>query len=196
MENHAEIACLTALKMRDKIDALRPGWHKEFGVSVVARAGINTGPVVVGNTGSTHKFNYTVLGDTVNLASRLEGANKPYGTVLMISEATFHNAWEKVEVRELDFLAVKGKDVPVKVYELLCPKGQLAPERASAYRLFEQGLVTYRARRFMEAVAIFERVKEQLGEDGPSDTYIHRCETMLKDPPPEGWDGVYHMKEK
>ncbi len=110
---HARRAVLAAIAMRRRCEALRARWLKEFNTLVVARAGINTGPVVSGNMGSRHKFNYTVMGDAVNLASRLEGANKPYGTTLMVSQACYDRARDAIEVRELDLLAVKGKKEPV-----------------------------------------------------------------------------------
>ena len=105
--------------MRKKCDELRAGWQEKFGHEVFARAGVNSGNAVVGNMGSKHKYNYTVMGDMVNLASRLEGANKAYGTFLMISETTVAKLGDAIDVRELDRIAVKGKDVPVTVYEVL-----------------------------------------------------------------------------
>ncbi|MBI5542794.1 MAG: adenylate/guanylate cyclase domain-containing protein, partial [Deltaproteobacteria bacterium] len=124
---HARLAVRSAIAMRRRCELLRPKWQAEFGPVVISRAGINTGQAVSGNMGSKHKFNYTVMGDTVNLASRLEGANKPYGTVLMISESCWEQAREAIEVRELDLLAVKGKQQPVRVFEVLEEKGRVDP---------------------------------------------------------------------
>jgi hypothetical protein len=111
--------------MRDRCAELRPGWKERYGVDVFARAGLSSGDAVVGNMGSKHKYNYTVMGDMVNLASRLEGANKAYGTALMISEACYAPVKDLVVTRELDLLAVKGKDKPVRVYEVFGEVGKV-----------------------------------------------------------------------
>jgi class 3 adenylate cyclase/CHASE2 domain-containing sensor protein len=128
---HARNAVLCALAMRRRCDELRAGWKQRYGHDVFARAGVNSGDAVVGNMGSKHKYNYTVMGDMVNLASRLEGANKAYGTFLMISQTTVDRLGDAVDVRELDLIAVKGKDRPVTVYEVVDVKGPTA-SRATA----------------------------------------------------------------
>jgi len=187
---------LAALAMRRRCEQLQQKWLDEYGVKVVARAGINTGPAVSGNMGSKHKFNYTVMGDTVNLASRLEGANKPYGTTLMISESCLDGCREAVEVRELDLLAVKGKQQPVTVYEVLAEKGALEPSFAAVLERYSEGLRLYRAREFAAAREAFRGALALRPEDGPSQTYVDRCEYFLESPPPADWDGVWRMKEK
>jgi len=133
-----------------------------------------------------------VMGDMVNLAARLEGANKPYGTYLMISEYTLADLDGAAEVRELDLVAVKGKDKAVRVFEVLELKGKASPEQLATARRFEEGLALYRARKFTEAKAIFA----ELSDDPPSKLYVERCTYFETAPPPEGWDGVWHMKEK
>ncbi len=193
---HARKAVLSALAMRRRCEQLRAKWKAEFGAEVIARAGINTGQAVAGNMGSRHKFNYTVMGDMVNLASRLEGANKPYGTTLMISETTYEKVREVVEARELDLLAVKGKQKPVTVYEVLCEKGALEPQAVQVMAEYRRGLSLYRGQQFAQASAAFEKALALSPEDGPSRTYLERCRHFLADPPGAGWDGVWHMKEK
>jgi len=193
---HARQAVLAALAMRRRCELLRPKWKAEFGPDVIARAGINSGTAVSGNMGSRHKFNYTVMGDMVNLASRLEGANKPYGTTLMISEDCYLKTGGAVDVRELDFLAVKGKLKPVRVYEVLAPKGQTEPQVAEAVRLFETGLARYREQQFQEAMKLFEQALAVRPDDGPSATFHERCRLFADAPPGAGWDGVWRMKEK
>jgi hypothetical protein len=116
-----------------------------------------SGGAVSGNMGSRHKFNYTVMGDAVNLASRLEGANKPYGTTLMVSQSCYEKARDAIEVRELDLLAVKGKREPVAVCDVLEEKGRVEPRVAEAVRYFHKGLARYRAQDFSAALARFER---------------------------------------
>jgi adenylate cyclase len=190
--DHALRATKCAIAMRKKCDELRAGWKDKFGHDVFARAGINSGNAVVGNMGSKHKYNYTVMGDMVNLASRLEGANKPYGTFLMISETTVQKLGGAIDVRELDRIAVKGKELPVTVYEVLDEVGQTDRAWLARARRFEEGLAKYRATDFAGAIAIFE------ANDGdePSQMFIERCKHFLEEPPPTGWNGVWVMKEK
>jgi len=193
--HHARQAIRCALAMRRKCDELRAGWQQRYGHEVFARAGVNSGDAVVGNMGSKHKYNYTVMGDMVNLASRLEGANKAYGTFLMVSEATLKQVGDVVDSRELDRIAVKGKDQSVTVYEILDEKGKTDPELLAAAERFGTGLERYRARDFTGALAVFEAILATR-EDGPSRTYAERCKDFLEQPPPPDWDGVWRMKEK
>ncbi|MBS1150375.1 MAG: adenylate/guanylate cyclase protein [Myxococcaceae bacterium] len=190
--DHAVHACQAILEMRAAAKKLSVEWkaagQPEFGV----RYGLNTGVAIVGNMGATDKINYTAIGDNVNLASRLEGANKQYGTELMISEETFANAAEHIEARELDMLQVKGKLRPVRVYELLALKGQLTPEQSKIRDGFAAGLKLYRARQFLEAKALFELATT----DGPSRTFAARCARFLEQPPGPDWDGTYEMQTK
>jgi adenylate cyclase len=194
-KDHARNAIKCALAMRARCDELRAGWHRRYGHEVFARAGVNSGEAVVGNMGSKHKYNYTVMGDMVNLASRLEGANKPYGTFLMISETTYAKVADLVDARELDRIAVKGKDQPVTVYEVLDLQGKTDPALLAAARAFADGLAKYRTKDFAGALAVFEGIISGR-DDGPSATYIERCKHFLSEPPPGEWDGVWHMKEK
>jgi adenylate cyclase len=193
---HARRAVRCALAMRRRCDELLPIWKRDYGTEVRARAGVNSGHAVVGNMGSKHKYNYTVMGDMVNLASRLEGANKPYGTYLMISEFCYAEVKDIVDVRELDRLAVKGKEQPVHVYEVLEEKGKTPPEVLRAAEIFGKGLEQYRARDFRAAIATFEEVLQENPADAPSAMYIDRCRRLSHDPPEEDWDGVWRLEEK
>jgi len=192
--DHARNAVRCAIAMRKRCDELRATWHARFGQDVFARAGVNSGRAIAGNMGSKHKYNYTVMGDMVNLASRLEGANKAYGTYLMISESTVEALQGSIDLRELDLVAVKGKDQPVKVYEVLDVAGSTPAATLAVARRFEQGLAEYRARRFASARVIFEELAAN--GDPPAKAYIARCDEFIATPPPEDWDGVWHMKEK
>ena len=193
---HARKAVLCALAMRKRNQELRPIWQKRFGHEVIARAGVNSGPAVVGNMGSRHKYNYTVMGDMVNLASRLEGVNKLYGTLLIISEFTYAEVKDLVDVRELDLIAVKGKERPVVVYEVLDEIGKTHPELLAAVDCFHAGLARYRALELDEAIAELERALAIRPDDGPAKMYIDRCKHFIDEPPPDDWDGVWRMQEK
>ncbi|OGR84923.1 MAG: hypothetical protein A2901_01505 [Elusimicrobia bacterium RIFCSPLOWO2_01_FULL_54_10] len=193
---HAQLACQAVLENRERLRELNVDLEKKGLQQLFARCGLNTGPMNVGNMGSSQKFNYTVMGDSVNLASRLEGANKQYGTMLMVSESTYAAAKDDIEVRELDILRVKGKNLPIKVYELVCGKGQLTDAHKKAFEIYSEGLELYRKRQFKKALLKFEQVCEILNDDGPAKTYMNRSKEYIKSPPPENWDGVFVMTTK
>jgi len=193
---HAKQACLAVLENRDRLKELNVELSRKGLKQLFARCGLNTGPMNVGNMGSSQKFNYTVMGDSVNLASRLEGANKQYGTGLMISETTYEAAQAEVEVRELDLLQVKGKNVPIKVFELVSRKGKLTDDQKKAFEIYREGLQFYRGRQFKKALSKFEQSEKILPQDGPSETYAGRSRDYIDKPPPKNWDGVFVMTSK
>jgi adenylate cyclase len=195
-EQHAVSGIKCAIAMRKRCEEMRPRWKEEYGVDVTARAGLSSGKVVVGNMGSKHKLNYTVMGDMVNLASRLEGANKAYGTYLMISESCYAQVKDIVVARELDYLAVKGKERPVRVYEVIGIPAEVDASWTSRIEAFHAALALYRTRDFAGALATFESILSGAPADGPSQAYVERCTYFLEEPPGEDWDGVWHMKEK
>jgi adenylate cyclase len=195
-EAHARNAVMCAIAMRKRCSELRGLCYHRYGKNIEVRAGVNTVTAVAGNMGSKHKYNYTAMGDTVNLASRLEGANKAYGTELMIAEATLRQIGDAVDVRELDLLAVKGKQLPVRVYEVLDVKGQTDAGLLDAASRFATGLVAYRGADFVRAGEAFEAVLKVRPDDGPALAYIERCRELSEAPPPRDWDGVYRMETK
>lgn len=196
VQDHAYKACLTALQMQTRLAQLRELWSKRGEASIHIRIGINSGEVIVGNIGGEKRFDYTVLGDNVNLASRLEGANKEYGTSIMISESTYELVKDKFLVRHLDVIRVKGKTKPTTVYELISTIGDKKAEEAMENMDFYfQGLELYRHRSFESALDYFKRSYEKL-KDYPSKVYIQRCEFYLSNPPDENWDGVFELRTK
>ena len=196
--DHARLACVTAIEMMDELAKLRDRWVKE-GENVPyldIGIGINTGPMVVGNMGSESRFDYTVMGDAVNLGSRLEGANKQYGTNIILGEITYEQIKDLFFCRELDSVAVKGKAKPAKIYELLGRDGQVPEQTLQMARAFSQGLSAYKKRQWDQAHRIFSAIVAEFPDDAPSRLYIERVAELEQNPPPDDWNGVYVMKTK
>jgi len=192
--DHPERACKTALGMMEELKRLQKKWGEEGRPVLDIGIGINSGDMVVGNMGSQMRFDYTVMGDSVNLASRLEGINKEYGTNVVISEYTYAAVKEVMFCRELDSVRVKGKKLPVKIYELLGEKKNGQGEEF--VMLFEDGLARYKEGQWNEARAAFHEVLKVCPGDPPSELYIRRCEELKENPPPAPWDGVFTMTKK
>lgn len=191
---HAWRSCHVAIQMLDELTKLQDGWREQGLPELDIGIGINTGECSVGNMGSAQRFDYTVLGDAVNLAARLEGTNKMYGTRILISEFTLAAAGDRIYTREIDAVRVKGKLDPVRIYELMGKEADPALE--PVVRLYETGLEEYRACRFDDAIKSFEEAIQVRGDDPPSSIFIERCLELRNDPPAEGWDGVFTLKTK
>ena len=190
--DHAFRACCSALDCQRKLDALRPVFKEEFGHEIFARIGINSGPAVVGNMGSQNRFDYTAMGDTINLASRLEGACKQYGISTLIGEKTQMQVREKILTREIDKIRVKGKSRPVRVYELIGMKDKVPAEKIKEAELFEEALVLYRRKEWNRAAEKFR----MLNNDPAAAVYLRRLQFLKTSPPSEDWEGVFDLKSK
>ncbi len=193
---HASLACYAALDCQLELARLRQIWKQEGLPEIGARIGINSGPCIVGNMGSEERMEYTVTGDSVNLASRLEGASKYYDTLILIGQRTAELAKNDVEVREIDLLRVKGKKEPVVVFELLARKGQMDERKQRVVEIYVEGLTAYKLRDFSTAWAKFSEAAALDPSDGPSRVYLERSTNYRQTPPPADWDGVYEMTSK
>jgi len=187
-ENHAALACQAALEMKRIVEEMPP---------LKARIGINTGPMVAGNLGHAERMEYTVIGDAVNLASRLEGANKPFGTAIMISDTTEQLVRGRFLLRQLDRIRVIGKEQPVSVYEVLAGIDEQVPEALhEMVQSFERITEAYEARDWEKACSLAEAHVKVFKEDHVTEIYLERCRQFAASPPPVDWDGVFALKSK
>lgn len=189
--NHAQMACLAALRCCAAAHALSQSPEWSGLPPFETRFGLHRDTVLVGHFGAPDRMNYTAIGDGVNLASRLEGLNKQYGTTIIASETVVESAREKFEFRLLDLVAVKGRSQAVRIYELLGHKGERG-EKAEVFANYEKAFAAYIERDFAGAIAI---LKNQNG-DPPSSALAERCRAFLDEPPPEDWRGVYAANQK
>jgi adenylate cyclase len=194
-DDHPAKACFSAIDMMEELRGLQKNWESQDMPFIDIGIGINTGPMVAGNMGSQTRFDYTVMGDSVNLGSRLEGINKEYGTHIIISEFTYQYINDRIICRQLDSVRVKGKRHPIKIFELI---GRIDVYDGDLERIqiFEEGLNLYLDKRWNQAIQAFEAVLGIEPNDTPSKIYIQRCTDYSKSPPPEDWDGVYTMIKK
>jgi len=200
-DTHAVGGCLSALQQQAAIEGLNKELPNLIGLRRAAptlrvHMGIATGEVIVGTIGSAVSKSFTVIGDTVNVASRLVGANEVYGTRIIISEETFHLARQEVEARELDLVTVVGRTEPVRIYELLGRQGEFLPGEDELGLEFENGLKAYRAREWALAERHFQRCLEIRPADRPSTLYIERISEMRTNPPPADWNGASRLIKK
>ena len=183
LKDHAAQACRAAIEQQRRLRAIAPELKAEFNVEIRVRMGLNTGIVTAGNMGSSRRFEYTVLGDVVNRASRFEGINKQYGTLIAIGESTRDAIGEEFPVRLLDLVVVKGETHPVRIYELLLPED--AAVLTETINRYESALKLHWERKWDEAMALLA----QNHGDQPSETLQARIEEFIKAPPPPGWQG-------
>jgi adenylate cyclase len=198
-EEHAALACRSALAMKAA--------EQELNVKITAaqlspspiftRIGINSGEMVVGNMGSENKMDYTIMGNAVNIAARLEGVNKQYHTGgILTSEYTHDQAGDDFFYRRLDRVRVVGINEPIRLYELLAAGKSAAPEQIKLVGIFDEALNCFEGRNWKQAAEGFREVLSIQSGDGPAQKYLDRCLDFLAKPPPDTWDGVYNLTEK
>ena len=199
-EEQAVLACMAGLEQLAALESYRAELPELMGIKRVPlidmRIGVATGEVIVGNIGSDVSMSYTVMGDAVNLASRLEGANKAYGTRFLVNARTAEMAGDLFEFREIDQILVDGKQEPEHVYEVAGRRGELSPALRVLLERFAEGLAAYRRRDWKEASTAFAAALESIPTDGPSKIFLARVEQLQANPPPADWNGVWVLGEK
>lgn len=195
LPDHPFKACQSALEMIKELKRLNQKWIGEGKQPMDIGIGINTSPMMVGNMGSVQRFDFTVMGDSVNLGSRLEGANKSYKTNIIISEFTFERVKNELACMELDSVRVKGKKQPVRIYNLIGDK-DLSDIQETVINQFNQAVSLYKERKWGAAIHIFENITVMDPSLYAAQVYIERCLELKKKPPSADWDGVYEMTTK
>ena len=195
LENHSERACIAAVSMINKVDEINDKWEMQGLPTISIGIGLNTGEAIVGNMGANIRFDYTAIGDNVNLASRLEGLNKYYGTEIIISESSKDQLPDplKFNLRELDLVKVKGKEKPISIFEIIVDNGSNIRDMISE---FDKGISQYRSKNFTASIDIFNNILEKFPHDEPSKIYIERCKFYIENSPPNDWDYVYTAESK
>jgi adenylate cyclase len=197
-EDHPARACRAAVRMKKIEQYLNEHFvnNNLSPTAVFTRIGINTGEMVVGNMGTKQKMDYTIMGNSVNLASRLEGVNKQYGTWTLISEETFDKGGRDFTVRKMDRVRVVNIKEPVRLYELIDERAATDANTLEAIEMFHKGLELFEARQWDAAIVEFRKAQRILPGDGPSDVFVKRCQGFQKKPPPASWDGVFNLSMK
>ena len=196
LEDHAAVGCKAALQSQAKLAELRLLWAERKYPEINARIGLNTGTALVGNLGAPDRLNYTCIGDNVNLASRLEGLNKAYKTSIMLSEYTYDKVRDRFLCRPLDLVAVKGKSVPVMVFELVDFTETADAEVAREVMAMHTAFQLYISGKFSIAKRYFQRYLVNHPGDASAKQHVDLCEKYISEPPPEDWDGRVISNEK
>ncbi len=196
LPNQAQTACQTCVEMQKRLAELRQKWRSEKRPELFMRIGMCTGPAVVGNMGSASRMDYTMMGDTVNTAARLEGVNKIYGNYTLMCENTYQKAKNSIAAREIDAIKVVGKTEPITIYEVIGSADEIDERQAQTIAFYAKGLAAYRLREWEQAIQYFQEALEATPADGPSQAMAARCRTYQTSPPGADWDGAFVMQTK
>jgi len=196
LKNQARAACMAGIDMQKRLVQLREQWRKNNKPELKMRIGMFTGLAVVGNMGSRQRMDYTMMGDTVNTAARLEGVNKFYGTYTLIGERTRNEVGNTILTREIDMITVVGKKEAVRIYELMGYAEDMDPKTFEVTEKYAEGLNAYRNKDWDRAEHFFNTVLECSPDDGPSLTLLERCAHFRINPPSESWNGSFMMETK
>ncbi|MCL1813310.1 MAG: response regulator [Treponema sp.] len=196
LSDHALRACNAAILMKRLEEELNSRLAKKGMPSLITRIGINTGEMIVGNMGTQKKMNYTIISNAVNLASRLEGVNKQYGTQILTSEDTVKETQGQILFRQLDRIRVVGINEPVRIYEVLDINADASAAMHDMVDLFNKAHALFESRNWEDALSEFNHVLKLFPDDGPSLFYLERCRQYLQSPPANDWDDVFSLEEK
>lgn len=196
IENHAKVACLASIEMRKRLAELRTYWKTVGKPELKMRIGLCTGHAVLGNMGSRNRMDYTMMGDTVNTAARLEGVNKVYGNYILVSDTTYRAAGNGIVWREIDSITVVGKQGPVTIYQPVGYPADINEYMIKTIEFYTKGLYLYRKREWNKAIRSFTKALDLSPDDGPSKTMLARCNEYRANPPAKDWNGAYTMTTK
>jgi len=185
LPDHAVQACLAAIKCRNRSRIIGGEQRKKGKAPMETRIGLNTGVAIIGNIGYDERLNYTAMGDVVNLASRLEGLNKFYGTQILISESTWQLAKDAIDARFIDVVAVKGKQIPVRIYEVICERGGMAPAQENLVAAYEKAMQLYLAREFKQCAELLEKLSVAHPDDAVAVDGVAALRADAEDDDPE-----------
>ncbi|MFH1540303.1 MAG: adenylate/guanylate cyclase domain-containing protein [Elusimicrobiota bacterium] len=194
--DHAYKASLAALECQEFLLKMNNNLEKAGNPVLNTRIGINTGEVIVGNFGYEERFDYTVFGDNVNIASRIEDLNKIYGTKIIISESTYKLVKDRIVTRKIDIVSVKGKNICIPIYELVCLNSSLSEEKKYFLDLFNQGMELYIHKEWNEAIISLEKAKKLDPNDKPTKIIIERCKDFIINPSSDNWQKIVVLREK
>jgi len=196
LDNQAEVACRACIEMQKRLAELRSKWRTEEKPELKMRIGLCTGPAVVGNMGSKNRMDYTMMGDTVNTAARLEAVNKVYGSFTLVGDSTYRSAGDNIITREIDSVLVAGKEDPVTIYEIIGYPEDVDDSMQKAANHYAEGLEAYRNQDWNRALNFFNKALEATPDDGPSKIMLNRCNEYKVNPPDRDWNGVFTMLTK